>query len=773
MKPLLASPGLACGWIPGRFGFPGHSLTLIAKGTFDLVPGGPARPAEEPLELQGDVHHDDDPTASLRYESDFAWWKPRADCLLVGHCWVPEGRPRSACDVRFRAGPVDATLRVTGERRWGLPWAPLSPVLGPEPFARMPLRFERAAGGPRDRRNPVGRGRRFEEDAEGRPFRPLPNLEHPGTRWRSPWRRPRPAGFGPVHRTWKPRSRRLGTYRRKWRKQRFPWLPDDFDWSHFNAAPPELRAPGYLRGDEDLRLEHLHPEHPVLDARLPGLRARCFLREEPDARGEDEPELREVRLELDTLWIDADALKLVLVWRGVTGVRSPDFDDELAHALFFHEPLDAPQDAAEVAELFARARAADETEPEAPEEPGPDPEQQAAWRAELASGWEEVAELLAAEGLPRDLLDRPRSREEGIAAARASLRESYASRGLDPSLADAWQPPPAAPEGALEAFAERHGLTLPADEGPAPALDREAVAARAAAGESLEGEDLSGLDLSGLALGGAKLAGATLRATRLAGAGLEGADLTGALLEGADLGQARLDGARLGGADLTGASLAGASLRGADLGEALLERAVLEGADLGEATGAGAVLVEAVLAGASLEGASLPGADFSDARLDGLRAAGASLPEATLEGASGADVDLSGADLGSLRASGARLDGVRLAGANAEGSVWDGASLAGAVLAGAVLKDAELGGAQLAGADLTRCDAPGARFRAADLRGAVLREANLFRGSLERADCRDADLRGASCFEVEVLDAERDGAATGGANLRRTKWGRA
>ena len=36
------------GAFPGRLDFPAHSLTIVVKGAFDLVPGGVARLAEEP-----------------------------------------------------------------------------------------------------------------------------------------------------------------------------------------------------------------------------------------------------------------------------------------------------------------------------------------------------------------------------------------------------------------------------------------------------------------------------------------------------------------------------------------------------------------------------------------------------------------------------------------------------------------------------------------------------------------------------------------------------
>jgi Uncharacterized protein conserved in bacteria (DUF2169) len=61
----------------------------------------------------------------------------------------------------------------------------------------------------------------------------------------------------------------------------------------------------------------MHPELSRLTVRLPGVRIRAFIEAAADLR--DEPGvvagLRELRLRLDTAWLDMAALRLVLVWR--------------------------------------------------------------------------------------------------------------------------------------------------------------------------------------------------------------------------------------------------------------------------------------------------------------------------------------------------------------------------------------------------------------------------------------------------------------------------
>ncbi|MDP6459581.1 MAG: DUF2169 domain-containing protein [Candidatus Hydrothermarchaeota archaeon] len=71
--------------LAGKVRFPSYSLTLIAKGTFDLKPGGPVSPTEEQPLPTGDLPYESDSDGeSVRYSSDFVYFKPQADILVVG-----------------------------------------------------------------------------------------------------------------------------------------------------------------------------------------------------------------------------------------------------------------------------------------------------------------------------------------------------------------------------------------------------------------------------------------------------------------------------------------------------------------------------------------------------------------------------------------------------------------------------------------------------------------------------------------------------------------
>ena len=111
-------------------------------------------------------------------------------------------------------------------------------------------------------------------------------------------------GVGPVAPDWTQRRGRLKGGATTWS----PSEPlDDHDPLFFNAAPADQQLAG-LRDDQPLLLENLHPDHPRLATRLPGLRPQAFV-ERPHAA------VQELEMRADTLWIDTDRGRCTVTWR--------------------------------------------------------------------------------------------------------------------------------------------------------------------------------------------------------------------------------------------------------------------------------------------------------------------------------------------------------------------------------------------------------------------------------------------------------------------------
>lgn len=298
-------PAIAFAWQPHASAW---AMTIVVKGTFELRPGVAALATEQEAPLAADNHWDDDPRRSLHAARDRVPFKPRADVVLVGHAFVPAAGGARSLSVRLRVGEIDKEIDVFCNRSLG---ADGQVQEGP-PFSRMPLVYERTAGGP-DTWNPVGM-RLDNQDRAGR--RLLPNIVGGGGA-AAPHDRLEPAGFGPLAPNWPPRWEKLAHLAAGWDPEsvgRAP-LPDGLDLAFFNVAPPDQQLTS-LRDDELIELTNLSPEHPHLTTRLPGVRPRAVIEGGPRAG-------QEVRLHADTLWIDTDQGICAVTWRGQVAVEHP------------------------------------------------------------------------------------------------------------------------------------------------------------------------------------------------------------------------------------------------------------------------------------------------------------------------------------------------------------------------------------------------------------------------------------------------------------------
>jgi hypothetical protein len=287
----------------------------VVKATFVIGRGGVDLAAEQLPVVPVDEYWGEPGASSLKWASEATLMKPSTDVLLLGHAYAPDERAKQA-DVTLKVGPVQKTVRVFGERRWqrGILGAKVS---DPEPFEKLPLRYELAFGGtdprPRDPakpdfepRNPVGKGlvpKNSDVPADGLA---LPNLEDPRQPIRSASDRPPPACFAPVCGHWEPRKSFAGTYDEAWVKKRAPYLPQDFNPRFFQSAPPDLVAPQPLQGGEPVEITGAAPGGPL---RFP--LPRCSLRVtfRMDGRDQDQPPV------LDTVVFEPDAGRLWMVWR--------------------------------------------------------------------------------------------------------------------------------------------------------------------------------------------------------------------------------------------------------------------------------------------------------------------------------------------------------------------------------------------------------------------------------------------------------------------------
>lgn len=291
-------------------------LVVIVKATFTIGTGSQISPAPEQAPLvHADTFHGQPGVSSVRHESDLAPYKPGTDIVLLGHAYPP-GRRDSEVHISLRVGPVRATIAVFGDRSWARPGSPA-------PFERMPLVYERAFGGrdesadsPADHeaeaRNPVGRGFRARRSRLEPAGMAMPNLEDPQRLLRSMDDRPEPVGVGFIGRSWQPRLRYAATAPDPAApRSASPFLPAGFDERYHQGAHPRLVAAPHLRGAEPVELVHLSPFGPQRFSLPPA---------PPRATVVLGSERRPLALLLDTVILEPDDLRAVLVYRGAMPV---------------------------------------------------------------------------------------------------------------------------------------------------------------------------------------------------------------------------------------------------------------------------------------------------------------------------------------------------------------------------------------------------------------------------------------------------------------------
>lgn len=720
---------------------------------------------------------------------DHWMWKPQAEVLVTGACYP--GSAKGSDFVRLLVGPtdrrlVDKRLYVFGDRRWTL----LGPS-EPAPFTRMPIDWAHAFGGADLPQNPVGRGLVAEiDEATGAEDHFLPNVEDPKNLLTARSDRPSPvslAGWDPM---WPFHfEKKIGTYDKDWVRDRGMSLADDFDSSLFNVAPPDQRVRGYFEGSEELRVEHMHPDKRVVEARLPGYRARGFVRFAP--RFDASERFVEVPLSLDTIHVLPHRERAIVLFRGVHEIHAPDASDVAAIGVGFDESIDDKRPASYYEGVFARRldkerghlhalRDADLLPPSADlrgnlleDDPIEDAmrregllEANAFRRAEAE--YDVARERLLQGGMDAALLPPP-PRPPAPQPANDGADPADLGRMIDGAKAEADARKTEA-EASIAAFAKEHGLDM-------SALVQQAKRAHAgppkfSARAELERLEQMALlsDNTGIEIDGVRdrLADPNLLSSLLeveqklvvayrAVAHLQepaseaSADTTArarAELRAVMLGATRDQ------RDFTGVDLSGEDLTGIDLTGAFLEGANLEGARLG-----GANLTEAVLSRANLRGAHLEGAELARANLGRADARGASLRGARLEDAVLFETDLRDAC----------LDGASLSRATTLHAILDGASFEGAAGEQLFFAKTALAGANLRGSNFSRSvfvECAGSRL---DARGADFSRAAFVRSTLDDATFADARAEKFRLVESTAARADFSRATMVGSNLRGAK----
>jgi len=309
----------------------GRELLIVAiKGTFTIPKDGME---PELAEIQAPLVYADEFTgepgfSAIRYEYDFCTFKPRCDVLLNGSAYAPKGKPVKRVTVALEVGRMKKRFNVVGNRVWKRGWILRAKPSRPKPFRVMPISYDNAYGGvdnlhPKPRKhltylpNFAGQGyfpRSRVGDIKGKP---VPNTEEVWTSIKRAGRKYRPMAFGSLGRAWVPRREFAGTYDQKWIDHTFPFLPKDFDPRYNQSAPADQQI-DYIRGGEAVTLTHLMPQSPIT-FRLPTIDMPVLFTRKS---GEE----TEIHATNDTLLLEPDLNRFILVWRAVLPLKRNIFE---------------------------------------------------------------------------------------------------------------------------------------------------------------------------------------------------------------------------------------------------------------------------------------------------------------------------------------------------------------------------------------------------------------------------------------------------------------
>ena len=735
--------------------------------------------------------------------------KAHAELIVFGDYFAPGGLPVLRHGVRVALGPVDKSIMVTGRREWNTDDRGRVVASAPEPFARMPIDWRLAFGGPHYPENPHGLGD-WPEDvvtADGR--YPLPCLEYPDDILTRPDGIIAPAGLGPRDVTVPSRQRLAGTYDRYWAENHAPGLAEDASLALFQVAAHDQQFPGFIAGRESFVVEHMHPTIERQAGQLPGLRGRAFVR-----RAEAPERLEEIPLATDScilfpavdigvlihrgsLWVSAfdhpeiDLMLAAFEWQEHPARPIGYYQDDLARRLApdgFHLGLDyrslspegwvepphekatwfkvmqprpfvippslqarIDEGKAQLAKMVPADRMAALAKPP-PRDEGPTV---VALRQELATlpaaaaaatrADQVTPQMARIKALTRQVVD------ERVGALEARARRAVASQGLDydQMKAAAAASAPKTPQAAMAM------VDAQIDEAAAVApsgLRQKLLAAKLAPYKGIVDQITS--DLATLEAQGKALIGHVMPMPpppSAPEAARRTAETAGLLRGGGPTARGNfagldLSGFDFAGRDLTEADFAGCTLVGADFSGADLTRANFAGTDLTDARFGGAMLTET---------------NLGRARLDRTNFTSAVLTKATLSEAEGSDTLFAGATLASVVAMKTRLAAPLFAGATLNRSKF---------------LDAELDEAMFEGADIERL-----LLLNSSARGATFRDARLVRPTFVKSVLRGADFSGATierlstANNVDLAQARFDRAKMPAANLigaelSRTSW---
>jgi uncharacterized protein YjbI with pentapeptide repeats len=723
--------------------------------------------------------------------------KSYSEFLAAGSACAPAGQTCTQMQVAITIADLTKKLDVYGNQQLRQGFF-LDTRGALEPFATLPLTYATTYGGGDYPSNPVGVGH---GDSGWAATRLLPNVTYAGQLRHAG--RPQPASFTAQGVDWPSKLKLAGTYDARWQREDAPGYPRDIDWRYFNLAAEDQRFGKPLTGGACYRIEGMNADMPVIEGRLPNVKVRIFVSEDPAS----DQGFRELETTIDTVWFFPDRNLGMLIQRGVTDVQDSEAQDIKALLLAFEYNDATPRQVAAYKSVMqlrcdratALANAFNESQLlplKSDSELATLEAQRAEYRAQI-----EAARVLERDAMLADIGARVGLKNPLTAPTAAALEKDLAQQPSPALRKLAALPDPSlmiTPQelkngdfdlgGVLDVVDEinKHAQELAKEA--QQAADASVKQARALQVELLK--DIAGMTTPATAAVELdKLKRKALERTRTQITGI--ADLTRidkvlhvmtpttpaglvdaktGMVDGAQLELLNTQADAIGARALRLSRLKSPEFGGEQPGSAeektavaaILRKTFVElqrnGAALNGRDFAGADLSGLDLSGLDLSEAMLEHADLSRCRLLGTNLFGAVLTGAHVDGADFSSADLRNGNLSGLRGSAARFDGCRfdttvMIDLQLPDSAWRGATFRDNTLLQCVLPRAAFAGAQLERVALIKCDLADSDFSDARWRKVNGTQSGFARAAFARSSLDGVALLDANCAQADFTDA--------------------
>ncbi|WP_343552756.1 pentapeptide repeat-containing protein [Pantoea sp.] len=590
-------------------------------------------------------------------------------------------------------------------------------------------------------------------------------------------------------------------YDDNWLKNDYPGFARDTDWRVFNQAPADQWWPqrDAMPAGAMWRIEHMHPEHALLQGKLPKWQVRAFI----TRQRHHETLFEEIAMRATTVHFLPHCQQMLLIWHGNIAINEDDASDvlsllaalevagqpqTLAHYQHIQqlrtEGPDASLRALRDDDLIAAAILAHAPNNNPPAARQPLVENLARWEQQQRQQFDRPAlqkgaPLPAANGLDdfqiehdvaaqfarhevaaeknyQQMMARYRQeqqrnatdeldRTDGATHYQQQRAELQANPHLhatnDASLARSEQ---ALLDGYRQTAQHLHApRRLSLEES---ARQRQQLLACMAGDKDARGLDFTAADLSGLDLRGIDLENALLDSTDFSHCQLDGADLRGAVLVRAEFHHSSLTHCLF-----DGANLALAQGWHSDFSDSSFDEVECENIQLEHCR-----FQRALLSNLFIQQASIQHCDFSHAQLERCDWMDLALSALEFTQAHIANCNLIRCQLKQVNFSQIRAQGLSLVTCEAAAINFDDAQLKQCMF----VSDTQLAHARFRRAALTECN-----LRDAQLQHACFDQAQLENSDFSAADCRHASLQGMRTRDSRFVRTRFDGAQLNGSLL--------